>query len=166
MSKKQEELDLSSAKPIPQDRIDALLSDVKDDLENVEGKLLNTLMQAAATHETPQKRFIALCKVKEAVIENLKRVGEQLDAAMAELGEGAWVQDPESLVVYHVTRPKIKVVVIPELEYLRTLAEGEEGRSDISEERVEAAGFVTKKMLAKRAEKAAKEAEKASKKKK
>lgn len=92
-----------------------------------------------------QTKFLTLAKKFEALREELKAVGEEMNQVMESIGIGsALFQDPETMAVYRVIEPKGTFVEYRKIGYQRTALEGE-ARGDVSKKDAEAAGFVLKK---------------------
>lgn len=116
-------------------------------------------------NETPHARVIRLAKAKEAITEQYKKASQDLEQALQDVGVDKFIQDPESLVVYQVVRPKGRYVVFAEIDYQRSRLPGEKS-GDLSNSRAEEAGFVTWETLERRRLAETKEATKAAKSKK
>jgi hypothetical protein len=95
----------------------------------------------------PKQKVIFLAKQKEQILEQLKAVNEQLEAALNETGVGTMMQDPETLLVYKVVKPKGTFISYKEIDYVRTKKEDED-RGDLSVKEAKAAGFVLTKETA------------------
>jgi len=88
----------------------------------------------------PQQRFIELAKQKEAIVEELIKTSEALEAVMRELGLNKFVQDSATQLVYKVIVPSGRYVMFPTIDYVRTKTL-EEDRGDLSFTAAEEAGF-------------------------
>lgn len=91
-----------------------------------------------------QDRFLALAKQSEQLRDQLDQVREELNAAMADLGVGKLLQDPETGTVYKVVKPQGTFIYYRDIDYVRTAQEGERAGT-LSKKEAEAAGFVLKK---------------------
>jgi len=91
-----------------------------------------------------QKKFIELAKQFEALKEQLKTVGEQLDRTMYELGTGTYLQDEVNGAVYKVVVPEGTFVSFRMIGYERTAFEGEK-RGTLSKKEAEEQGFILRK---------------------
>lgn len=92
-----------------------------------------------------QKKFLELAKYSEELSEKTKEVRDQLNALMLELGIDQYIQDPETLLVYKITRPQGRYVFYTDVDYKRTAKESERGGTILSKKEAEEAGFVLKK---------------------
>src|SRR5690606_34890060 len=85
-------------------------------------------------------RLVFFAKQREAIIEQLKAVDEELDKALAAVGLGKFVQDPETKVVYKVVRPEGRFVKFKDIDYIRTRKSVDE-KGDLSMSAAMEAGF-------------------------
>jgi len=85
-------------------------------------------------------RFLALAKQKEALVEQLKVVNEEIEKVLNELGVNTMLQDPETKIVYQVVKPKGTFISFKEIDYIRTRKSLEE-KGDLSMEKATAAGY-------------------------
>lgn len=92
-----------------------------------------------------KEQFIALAKKYEEAVSNLNAVREELNTVLTELGVGTYAQDPETTAVYKVIKPKGTYTYFRDIDYNRTLLEGEKGGSPLAKSDAEAAGFTLKK---------------------
>ena len=90
-----------------------------------------------------KKEFLNATKTVERIKEELEYAYEQLNTAMKGLGVDAYVQDPETQLVYKVVKPKGTFVYYRDLDYVRTAKEGERAGT-LSKKEAEAAGFTLK----------------------
>lgn len=72
-----------------------------------------------------QVKFLELAKFLEDLDTKRKETEAQLEVLMKELGEGSIFQDPETKVVYMVTKPRGTFVPYKDVDYVRTALEGE-----------------------------------------
>jgi hypothetical protein len=92
-----------------------------------------------------EKKFLETAKYLEQLSEKKEEVRAELEGLMKTMGEGAYVQDPETLVVYKVIKPNGTFIYFRDLDYKRTALEGERGGTVLSKKEAEEAGFVLKK---------------------
>lgn len=99
-----------------------------------------TKQETVTGSSTPQERFLLLAKLKESVTEQYRKVSEDLEAAMKEVGLDQFVQDPETKVVYQITKPKGRYVMFSDIDYIRTRKSVDE-KGELSMDKAMAAGF-------------------------
>jgi hypothetical protein len=90
--------------------------------------------------EVNQLKFLELSKKYEKVKSELQETKEELTEMMLALGVGIYFQDPETLAVYHVVKPKGKFVSFDDVGYERTALEGE-SRGSLSKKEAQEKGF-------------------------
>ena len=105
----------------------------------IKGEITNVV--TTTTLDTPENRFLALTKIKEDLILQLKAIDADLEAAMQTLGVDKMLQDPDTLLVYKIVKPRGTFISFKDIGYVRTKKEGEE-RGELSAKEAEAAGFV------------------------
>ena len=115
---------------------------VRINAEMVDGevKIISTIKPDSSATE----KLLFLAKQKEAVVEQLKELNKELEVVLLEVGVDKYIQDPETLLVYKVVKPKGTFVSFKEVDYVRTKKESEE-RGDLSVKEAKAAGFVLTK---------------------
>ena len=91
-----------------------------------------------------QKKFLEISKRYEQIVEDLKNIKPDLQAAMTEIGVGTMFQDPETLLVYKIEVPKGKYQYFDPIDYVRTKKDTET-KGDLSKKAAEEAGFVLSK---------------------
>jgi len=91
-----------------------------------------------------ESQFLQLAKQYEVLKEQLKSTGEQLDAVMKTLGEGTFLQDPDTSIVYKIVIPTGHFVNYRSIGYDRTSKEGE-SRGTLAKKEAEAQGFILRK---------------------
>lgn len=89
-------------------------------------------------------KFLEAAKKYEQLQEEVSKVREELVASMTELGIGAYVQDPETGLVYKVTKPGGTFVYYKDIDYVRT-AKASERAGTLSKKEAEEAGFTVLK---------------------
>lgn len=85
--------------------------------------------------------FLNLVNEYEETKERLSELSEELKLTLAKYALGTYVQDPDSGVVYKIVKPNGTFVYYKEIDYVRTVKEGEE-RGTLSKKEAEGAGFV------------------------
>jgi len=115
---------------------------VRINAEMVDGevKIISTIKPDSSATE----KLLFLAKQKEALVEQLKELNKELEVVLLEVGVDKYIQDPETLLVYKVVKPKGTFVSFKEVDYVRTKKESEE-RGDLSVKEAKAAGFVLTK---------------------
>ncbi len=91
-----------------------------------------------------QKKFLEISKRYEELVEELKVLKPELQAAMTEIGIGTMFQDPETMLVYKIEVPKGKYQYFDPIDYVRTKKDTET-KGDLSKKAAEEAGFVLSK---------------------
>ena len=89
-----------------------------------------------------KEKFLALAKYEEELQNKLTEVRKELHAVMADLKEGTYIQDPVTSVVYKIIKPNGKWIYYSDLDYKRTVLEGERGGTVLSKKEAQEAGFV------------------------
>lgn len=84
--------------------------------------------------------FLEAVKMVENLKDALEVAYTQLNNAMSELGLDAYVQDPETKLVYRIVKPKGSFVYYKEVDYVRTAKEGERAGT-LSKKEAELRGF-------------------------
>ena len=92
-----------------------------------------------------QKRFFELTTQSERLSEERKKVAEELEAVMKELGVDSYHQDPSTGLVYKVIKPAGTFISFREIDYKRTALPGEKGGTVLSKKEAEENGFVLTK---------------------
>lgn len=92
-------------------------------------------------------KFLELAKRAEKLYDELKQTQEELAAEMRVLGVEKYIQDPETLAVYKTIKPTGTFVSFKDIDYKRTLMEGEKGGGPtvLAKKEAEEQGFVLKK---------------------
>lgn len=90
---------------------------------------------------TEQQRFLDAAKRYEEAIDQLKAAREELDLAMQALGLGVFIQDPDTKIVYNITKPNGTFMYYRDLDYIRTKKENERAGT-LSVKKAQEAGFV------------------------
>ena len=91
-----------------------------------------------------QSNFIAATERYEQVKKELDAAREELEKCALALGYGAYVQDPETSLVYKIVKPNGSFVYYRDIEYVRTAKDGERAGT-LSKKEAEGAGFILKK---------------------
>lgn len=87
-----------------------------------------------------QKRFLELAKKYETMKDEMDKIREELTSSMNSLGLNAFIQDPETNVVYQVIEPTGVFTYFKKIDYVRT-KKGEERAGSLSMKKAEEAGF-------------------------
>ncbi len=87
-----------------------------------------------------QIKFLTLAEQYEATVEQLKKIKEQIQPVMSELGVGTFLQDPNDGTVYQVVNPTGKFVFFDPIDYIRTRKITED-KGDLSIKKAEEAGY-------------------------
>ena len=87
------------------------------------------------------KKFLELADYSEQLVDKLKEVDKELSALMKELGLDTYIQDPNTMLVYKIHKPKGVFILYKDVDYKRTAKEGEIGGTVLSKKEAEAAGF-------------------------
>ena len=82
-------------------------------------------MERENNMNTTQTKFLELAKYYEELKDKLEEVRVELQANMTELGIGTNFQDPDTLTVYKIVKPKGVYMYFRDIEYVRTAQEGE-----------------------------------------
>jgi hypothetical protein len=90
------------------------------------------------------EKFLELAKYKEMLKESERKVREELEALMLELGYGTYIQDGQTDVVYKIVKPAGRFVHFSDVGYVRT-AFADERAGTLSRKEAEANGFTVKK---------------------
>merc|ERR1712146_662540 len=85
-------------------------------------------------------RFLELSKEREALKEKLKSSNEEINQLMKDIGEGEMFQDPATMLVYKIERPKGTFIEFKEIDYART-KKATETRGSLSKKEAELNGF-------------------------
>lgn len=72
-----------------------------------------------------ENSFLEAAKTVEKMKEDMENAYERLNTTMKELGIDTYVQDPETNLVYKITKPKGKFITFSDIDYVRTAKEGE-----------------------------------------
>jgi len=91
-----------------------------------------------------ESRFLELAKFSEELESKLQETRSALEVEMKILGHGAYLQDPTTLTVYKVVKPKGRFTYYQDWDYVRT-AQGDERAGTLSKKDAEASGFQLKK---------------------
>lgn len=91
-------------------------------------------------------KFLELAKRTEKLYEELKQAQEELTAEMRTMGVDKYVQDPETRAVYKIIKPNGTFVSFKDIDYKRTLLEGEKsGGTVLAKKEAEEQGFVLRR---------------------
>jgi hypothetical protein len=88
-----------------------------------------------------QEKFIELALKEEQLQEQLNQVRNELKTVMTELKEGTYIQDPATLTVYKIVKPKGTYTHFRDIDYVRTSIEGET-KGTLSKKEAEQQGFI------------------------
>ncbi len=88
-----------------------------------------------------QKEFLKLAKEYESLKEQMSKVSEGLQAALAKLPLNSYLQDPETSLVYKTVVPNGRFVYYQALDYVRT-AKPDERSGTLSKKEAQSLGFV------------------------
>lgn len=91
-----------------------------------------------------EMKFIEIAKKYEELQEQMKAVREELEATMNTLGTGTYAQDPDTGLVYKITKPTGTFMFYRDIDYVRT-AKATERAGTLSKKEAEEAGFVVLK---------------------
>lgn len=91
-----------------------------------------------------QANFIKLAKEYESLSAQIKDIIEKLNASMLELPLDSYIQDPDSMAVYKIVKPKGTFMYYKDVDYIRTVLEGE-SRGSLSKKEATEAGFTLSK---------------------
>jgi hypothetical protein len=91
-----------------------------------------------------QKRFLELAKYSEELEAKLKEAKADLDLVMFALERDTYIQDPETLTVYKLVKPKGAFQYFKDIDYVRT-AQGDEKQGSLSKKEAAEQGFEVKK---------------------
>ena len=94
--------------------------------------------------ETQATKMFRLCKEYELLKSRIEEVRTELDSVLDNLGEDTYHQDPETMSVYKVVKPKGTFTYYRDLDYHRTAFEGEV-KGSLSKKEAEQLGFYLKK---------------------
>lgn len=89
-----------------------------------------------------QKRFFELATRAEELTNEQKKVREELEVVMNELGMNTYHQDPLTLLVYKIEQPKGTFMYYRTIDYKRTAKPGEKGGTVLAKSEAEAQGFM------------------------
>lgn len=90
--------------------------------------------------ENMKNRFFELAERLEQIDEERLKISEELEVVMKNLGMESFHQDPQTGIVYQITKPLGRFVYYKEIDYIRTKKEGERSGS-LSMKKAEEAGF-------------------------
>lgn len=90
-----------------------------------------------------KENFLEAAKTVERIKEELEYAYEKLNSSMADLGLDAYVQDPETKLVYKIVKPKGTFTYYRDIDYVRTAKEGERAGT-LSKKEAEEKGFSLK----------------------
>lgn len=85
-------------------------------------------------------KFLELAKKSEKLVEELKKVNEELETEMKLIGLEKYIQDPDTSIVYCIVKPSGTFIYYKEIDYIRTKAEGERAGT-LSVKKAQEAGF-------------------------
>lgn len=91
-----------------------------------------------------QRKFLEISKRIEVLKEEMKALYPTLEELMAELGHNTHFQDPETMLVYQIIRPKGVFVENKEFGYERTKKIGET-KGSMAMKKAEELGYVINK---------------------
>ena len=89
-----------------------------------------------------QKRFFELATEGERLRQDMKKVKEEMNIVMRELGVNTYHQDPQTGLVYKIEVPTGTFVEFPSIGYKRTAKAGEKGGTVLAKSEAEAQGFI------------------------
>jgi hypothetical protein len=89
-----------------------------------------------------QKRFFDLAVRQEQLIEELKKNREEIEVVMTQLGLNTYHQDPQTLLVYKIEKPKGTFTYYRDIDFKRTAKPGEKGGTVLAKSEAEAQGFL------------------------
>lgn len=92
------------------------------------------------THEN----FLFLAKKQEKLKEELSQISAELTNTMLSMEVGSAFQDPETLAVYKIVKPKGTFMYYKDLDYVRTSL-GDESSGTLSKKEALSLGFVLSK---------------------
>jgi len=92
--------------------------------------------------EDQQKRFFELATEYERLKSEMKKVKEEMNLVMSNLGMETYHQDPMTGLVYKIEQPKGIYIEFSPIGYKRTAKPGEKGGTVLAKSEAEAAGFV------------------------
>lgn len=95
------------------------------------------------TKQTTKERFLDLATKLEAAKDAYKAIQDELNEVMTEIGQGQYIQDANTKLVYKICTPKGTFVAYKAIDYVRTKKPTED-RGDLSVKEAEAAGFTIK----------------------
>ena len=87
--------------------------------------------------------FLEAVKMVEGLKDALEVAYQQLNTAMTDLGVDAYVQDPETKLVYKIVKPKGTFTYYRDIDYVRTAKEGERAGT-LSKKEAEEKGYSLK----------------------
>ena len=91
-----------------------------------------------------QAKFLELAKYYEQLKEKTDEVRIEMQAVMTELGVGATLQDPLTLAVYKIVKPMGTFTYYRDIDYVRTVLEGET-KGSLSKKEAESLGYILSK---------------------
>jgi len=89
-----------------------------------------------------QKRFFELATHLEMMNDERKKIYEEIEVVMSQLGVNTYHQDPLTGLVYKIERPQGTFVKFRDIDYKRTAKPGERGGAVLSKKEAEEMGFV------------------------
>lgn len=89
---------------------------------------------------TKESNFLEASKMVENLKDALEVAYNQLNAAMSDLGLDAYLQDPETKLVYKIVKPKGTFTYYRDIDYVRTAKEGERAGT-LSKKEAQEKGF-------------------------
>jgi hypothetical protein len=94
--------------------------------------------------DSKQARFLELAKRYEDLKEEVDQVRTEMNASMLELGYNITLQDPLTLAVYKIVKPMGTFTYYRDVDYVRTVLEGEV-KGSLSKKEAESLGYILSK---------------------
>lgn len=91
-----------------------------------------------------QAKFLELAKFYEQLKEKTDEVRTEINAIMTELGYNTTFQDPLTLAVYKIVKPMGTFTYYRDIDYVRTVLEGET-KGSLSKKEAESLGYILSK---------------------
>jgi CRISPR/Cas system-associated protein Csx1 len=93
--------------------------------EEMANEIEKEVSEPLVTSRDLKKEFLNAVKMRENFIEALKKVNQNLESLMLEIGLNQYIQDPDTLVVHKIVTPKGQFIEFKKIDYVRTRKEGE-----------------------------------------
>lgn len=94
--------------------------------------------------DSRQAKFLELAKYYEQLKEKTDEVRTEMNALMLELGFNTTLQDPLTLAVYKIVKPMGTFTYYRDVDYVRTVLEGET-KGSLSKKEAESLGYILSK---------------------